>query len=83
MAFVAAPIQAKGYFGQSLRNLGTAMPAVERLTLQVWGGRAGCGLLRGIAWPAGLTHLTLYKNVQLDGISVPPRVSSTYRNRAW
>ncbi|CAN0219529.1 unnamed protein product [Ectocarpus fasciculatus] len=60
-------------FRQSLEGLGTWMPNLDTLRLldHVSGGDS---LLRGITWPEGLRHLTVFKESSLDGVAIPSTV---------
>lgn len=69
-----------GKFRQSLQTLGTAMPTLEELTLQLDKDPARYFLLRGVEWPAGLTDLTISTGAYLRGVAIPPRATVTYRD---
>ncbi|CAN0214875.1 unnamed protein product [Scytosiphon promiscuus] len=64
-----------GAFRHSLQCLGSAMPALERFALYFRDDKARYSLLRGIEWPALLTHLEVCADAKLDGVSIPSHVS--------
>lgn len=59
-----------GAFAQSLHALGTWMPFLEEFTLFV----EDYSILAGIRWPKGLKKLTIYGDMDLNGVVIPPTV---------
>ncbi|CAN0454430.1 unnamed protein product [Ectocarpus fasciculatus] len=60
-------------FRPSLQGLGTWMPNLETLRLFDHGS-SGHDLLRGIEWPKGLRHLTVFNESSLHGVELPSTV---------
>ncbi|CAM9373459.1 unnamed protein product [Scytosiphon promiscuus] len=75
-------LRLRGSFLQSLQKLDTVMPALQRLTLQLWSDPFRNSILCDVEWPAGLTHLVVGSDDHLEGVSVPPTVSVSY-DRAY
>lgn len=59
------------------------MPALKRFTLFFWDDPARYDLLRGVEWPAELTHLTVDTDADLDGVEIPASVSVSRVTGVW
>ncbi|CAM9962499.1 unnamed protein product [Ectocarpus sp. 12 AP-2014] len=70
-----------GHFRQSLQGLGSWMPHLEALRLLDYHSDSRTSLLRGIEWPKGLRHLTVYEESNLDGVTIPSTAEVLYAHK--
>lgn len=61
------------------------MACLERFTLLLWNDPSHYALVQRIEWPAGLTHLTVRTDADLEGVDRPPRASLLFdpNAREW